>query len=149
MRNQSHAMAPDRIMLVRSSWPAVARQADGLTTRFYAILFEIDPSAARLFTGVDMAAQRTKLAQALAVVVHALDDLDRLLPPLAALGKRHAQYGVGHHHFDSVGAALVQSLGETLGDEFTPELQAAWTEAYGLVAAVMRRALLTCQTGTG
>jgi hemoglobin-like flavoprotein len=148
MRNQTHVIAPDKIMLVRASWPSVARQADQITSRFYTVLFEIDPSAGRLFAGVDMAAQRVKLAQALAVVVHALDDVDRLLAPLTHLGKRHAKYGVEYHHFDSVGQALIKSLAEALGDEFTPEVQTAWAEAYGVVAMVMRRAMLTCQTGT-
>lgn len=149
MRYQTRAMTLGRIMLVRASWPAVARQADDLTLRFYSILFDIDPSAARLFSGVDMQAQRKKLAQALAVVVHALDDLERLLPPLTALGKRHGNYGVEHHHFESVGVALIKALGEILRDDFTAELQAAWAEAYGVVAGVMRRAMVTLETGTG
>jgi hemoglobin-like flavoprotein len=127
---------------VRSSWPAVAADADALTIHFYARLFAIDDSAARLFAGIDMATQRKKLAQALAVVVKVLDDPDQLLPAVAALGKRHANYGVEHHHFDSVGEALVAALGAVLGDRFVPELQAAWTEAYTLVASVMRRALI-------
>jgi hemoglobin-like flavoprotein len=135
-------MTPDQILLVRSSWPAVAADADALTIHFYAHLFAIDDSAARLFAGIDMASQRKKLAQALAVVVKVLDDPDQLLPAVAALGKRHANYGVEHHHFDSVGEALVAALGAVLGDRFVPELQAAWTEAYTLVASVMRRALI-------
>ena len=112
-----------------------------LATTFYRHLFEIDPSAARLFAGVDMAAQRSKLARALGGVVHALDDPDRLLPVLAPLGKRHARYGVEHHHFDSVGAALLSALADTLGSAFTPEVRDAWATAYAIVAAVMRRAL--------
>jgi hemoglobin-like flavoprotein len=71
-----------------------------------------------------------------------LDDPDQLLPAVAALGKRHAHYGVEHHHFDSVGEALMAALGAILGERFLPELQAAWTEAYMLVASVMRRALI-------
>lgn len=132
---------------MRDSWAAAAANADALTTSFYANLFEIDPSAARLFAGVDMDAQRTKLAQALAVVVHALDDPDRLLPPLAALGKRHTRYGVEPHHFDSVGAALLRALASTLGSAFTADVHDAWARAYGLVAAVMRRALERTATG--
>jgi hemoglobin-like flavoprotein len=141
-------MPLDRIMLVRSSWPTVARRADDLTTTFYATLFEIDPSAARLFTGVDMVAQRRKLTQALGVVVHALDDLERLIPPLTHLGRRHTNYGVEHSHFDSVGVALIKALGQVLGEDFTAQVQAAWTEAYGVVSAVMRRAMLTTQAET-
>ena len=108
-------MTPEQILLVRASWPVVAAKSDGLATRFYEYLFEIDPGAARLFAHVDMAAQRVKLSQALTVVVDALDDPDRLLPAIGELGKRHARYGVEHRHFDSVGEALLRSIGDSLG----------------------------------
>jgi hemoglobin-like flavoprotein len=135
-------MNSQQVLLVRSSWPAVAANADMLTSRFYERLFEIDASAARLFAGVDMTTQRAKLAQALAVVVKSLDDPDRLLPAIAALGKRHAHYGVQSQHFDSVGEALLFALGHSLGDEFTSDVRGAWSDAYMLVASVMRRALI-------
>jgi hemoglobin-like flavoprotein len=135
-------MHPHQIHLVRSSWPTVAANVDNLTIHFYGHLFEIDDSAARLFAGIDMASQRKKLAEALAVVVKALDDPDQLLPAVAALGKRHANYGVEHHHFDTVGEALIGALAAILGAAFTPPVEAAWTAAYALVASVMRRALI-------
>lgn len=135
-------MTPEQILLVRASWPVVAAKADVLTTRFYAHLFEIDSSAARLFGHVDMAAQRLKLHQALTVVVYALDDPDRLLPAIGDLGKRHVKYGVEHHHFDSVGEALLRAIGDSLGDAFDRDVRQAWAEAYALVASVMRRALV-------
>ena len=134
-------MTPEQISFVRSSWTVIAENVDAVTTDFYARLFEIDNSAARLFAGVDMEGQRAKLAQSLAVIVKALDDFDRLLPPLAALAKRHLHYGVEPHHFDSVGEALLHSLAITLGSDFTPELRQAWADAYALVASVMQRAL--------
>jgi hemoglobin-like flavoprotein len=135
-------VTPDQISLVRASWPAIAANADALTTNFYTSLFEIDDSASRLFAGVDMAAQRTKLAQSLAVVVGAIDDPDRLLPALAALGRRHVTYGIEARHLDSVGHALLRAMSITLGDVFTAEMHHAWGEAYELIASVMRRALV-------
>lgn len=119
----------------------MAANADALTTRFYEHLFEIDESAATLFAGVDMTAQRTKLGQTLAVMIDALDDIDRLLPALAALGKRHTRYGIEPRHFDSVGDALLWALRDTLGSAFTPELHDAWSQVYKVVASVMLRAL--------
>ena len=135
-------MTPDQILLVRASWPTLAANSEALTTSFYAHLFELDDSAARLFAGVDMTAQRTKLAQALAAVIHALDNTDRLLPAIAALGKRHAHYGVESRHFDSVGEALLAALADVLGDAFTGDVRTAWADAYALIASVMRRALV-------
>jgi len=134
-------MTSDQILLVRTSWPAIAERADVLTRYFYEHLFAIDDNAARLFAHVDMGAQRVKLAQTLGVVVNALDDVDRLLPVVAALGKRHSHYGVEERHFDSVGEALLWAISDTLGPAFTPELHAAWTVAYALIASVMKRAL--------
>jgi len=142
-------MNSEQTLLVRSSWPAVAANADMLTVRFYERLFEIDDSAARLFAGIDMTTQRARLAQALAVVVKSLDDPDRLLPAIAALGKRHAHYGVESHHFDSVGQALLVALADSLGEEFNPDVRRAWTDAYALVASVMRRALIRASQPPG
>lgn len=135
-------MTPHQIDIVRTSWLAIAADLDTLTAKFYTFLFDIDASAARLFNGVDMAAQREKLALSLAVLVKALDDPDRLLPALAALGKRHVNYGVDHRHFHSVGEALLRAIAATLGDACTRDVHDAWTEAYALVSAVMRRALI-------
>jgi hemoglobin-like flavoprotein len=138
-------MTPDQILLVRASWSALAARADMLTITFYEKLFHIDPSAASLFTGVDMAAQRKKLAQALAVVVHAVDDPGTLIPALTAMGKRHASYGVEHRHFESVGAALISALADTLGTDFTTDVRDAWAQAYGAIADVMRGAMVRAQ----
>ena len=139
----------NQITLIRETWPVVAEKADALTATFYARLFEIDGAAAKLFAHVDMATQRKKLAQSLAVVVAALDDPDSLLPAISALGKRHTHYGVEHHHFDSVGEALLTALGTTLGASYTQEIHDAWAEAYALVAAVMKRALARAEAANG
>lgn len=138
-------MTSDQILLVRSSWAAIAERSDDLSGRFYDHLFAIDPNAARLFAHVDMNAQRQKLVRTLAIIVNALDDIDHLLPSLAALGKRHTNYGVEHRHFESVGEALLQAFADTLGAEFTPAMRIAWTEAYALIASVMKRALVRAE----
>jgi nitric oxide dioxygenase len=85
-------MTPEDIRLVRNSWQAVADYADALTLRFYERLFAIDANVAKLFEGVDMAAQRTKLTQSIAVVVKGMEKPGRLLPALTALGRRHATH---------------------------------------------------------
>jgi hemoglobin-like flavoprotein len=135
-------MTSDQVLLVRSTWPLIAERSDELSARFYDRLFAMDDSAARLFAGVDMTAQRAKLIHTLGFVVKVLDDVDCLLPAVAALGKRHAHYGVEHRHFDSVGDALLLAYADTLGPAFTPQLREAWAAAYAFIASVMRRALV-------
>ena len=134
-------MTREKILLVQASWSTVAANIDALTRQFYEHLFDIDNGATRLFAGVDMAAQREKLARSLAVVIASLDNLEQLVPHIAALGKRHVNYGIEQRHYDSVGDALLWALRDTLGSSFTTELHEAWAEAYTLVASVMQRAL--------
>lgn len=131
-------MTPEQIRLVRASWSEVVPIADTAARLFYGRLFEIEPDLRRLFQRTDMAAQRTKLMQTLSVAVAALDKMDTLGPALAAMGRRHDGYGVQDHHYDLVGAALLWTLEQGLGDGFTPSVRGAWTAAYTMLAAAMR-----------
>ena len=55
----------------------------------------------------------------------------------AKLARRHVAYGVRPEHYQPVGAALLWTLEQGLGDQFTEETRAAWTHAYGTLAEVM------------
>ena len=130
-------MTPTEVGLIRTSWVAVEPIADTAASLFYARLFELDPAIERLFRRTDMAAQRKNLMQTLTVVVKSLDRLDQLVPAVQALGRRHAGYGVREEHYATVGAALLWTLEQGLGEAFTPAVREAWTTAYGTLASVM------------
>ena len=66
-----------------------------------------------------------------------LDKGDQLVPVVQSLGVRHSGYGVEAGHYDTVGGALIKTLGQGLGDEFTDEVREAWVAAYGLLAQTM------------
>lgn len=132
-------MSPDTIPLVQQSWTQVAAIAPQAAALFYQNLFTADPSLKPLFKG-DMAAQGAKLMQMIGAAVGKLDDLGTLIPILQGLGKRHAGYGVQDAHYDAVGSALLQTLGQGLGAGFTPEVKAAWSEVYSVMAQVMKEA---------
>jgi methyl-accepting chemotaxis protein len=127
------------IQLVQSSWAEVAKIAPQAAELFYKNLFAADPSLQRLFKG-DMQAQGRKLMQMIGAAVGKLNDLDSLVPILQSLGRRHAGYGVKDAHYQVVGAALLKTLGQGLGDAFTPAVKAAWTEVYGVMSDVMMKA---------
>jgi hemoglobin-like flavoprotein len=133
-------MSPERQALVRQSWKQFEPAIRNAGTRFYERLFELDPEAQRLFAGTNMAEQEEKLMAMFAEIVRVLDQEDVLVTEVAALAHRHVDYGVKDADYESVGAALMWTLEEGLGDAFTPEVKSAWTEAYLLVASVMRRA---------
>lgn len=133
-------MTPDQKRLVRETWDQVTPIADSAAKLFYDRLFETDPSVRRLFRDTDMAAQRDKLVATLASVVQNLDYLEILVPTIEDLGRRHVGYGVTDAHYDSVGAALLWTLEQGLCVAWTPDVEAAWTAAYGTVSGIMRRA---------
>ena len=56
------------------------------------------------------------------------------------MGKRHVAYGVQDKDYDSVGAALLWTLGKGLGEDFTPETEAAWAKTYGILSTTMKDA---------
>jgi hemoglobin-like flavoprotein len=131
-------MTPETVRAIRSSWSMIAPMADVAAVCFYDNLFDLDPSLRPLFSKTDMATQHQKLVAALMAVVSSLDDLSTIVPTLRSLGQKHLQYGVTGAHYDTVAIALLRTLEQALGDEFTPEVKAAWTVAYALIAGVMQ-----------
>lgn len=132
-------MTPESKQLVRESWQKVEPVSEVAAALFYGRLFELDPRLRQLFRG-DMEEQGRKLMQTLTVVVRGLDRLDALLPAVEALGRRHAGYGVHDAHYETVAQALLWALERSVGESFTPAAADAWAQAYGVLAAVMKRA---------
>lgn len=133
-------MTPHQIKLVQNSFAQVAPIATIAADLFYGRLFEIAPMVRRMFPQ-DMTDQKKKLMTMLVMVVSGLTKLDALVPAVRALGKRHATYDVHEEHFAPVGAALLWTLEQGLGDDFTPEVKEAWATAYGVLSKVMIEAM--------
>lgn len=76
----------------------------------------------------------------LSTVVDGLENLGDLVPTIEDLGRRHVGYGTAPEHYDAVGAALLWTLEQGLGDGWTPQAKDAWTTAYTTLATVMKEA---------
>lgn len=129
-------MTPTEIRLVQGSFEAVRPIADKAAELFYGRLFEIAPEVKSLFSG-DMDEQGRKLMKTLAVAVAGLNDLDSLVPVVQKLGQGHVAYGVKPEHYNSVGAALLWTLEQGLGEAYTPEVDAAWKHTYQILSDTM------------
>lgn len=121
---------------VQTSWTEVERIAPAAAALFYENLFTADPSLRALFSG-DMTAQGEKLMQMIGAAVQKLAKPEALVHALEALGRRHGDYGVQPAHYDTVGAALLQTLSMGLGAQFTPAVAQAWADVYGVMAGTM------------
>ena len=132
-------MDQQTITLVQSTFKQVVPIADTAAGLFYNRLFELDPALRPLFKA-DISEQGKKLMQMIGVAVNSLNNLEAIVPAVQDLGKRHVDYAVKDAEYDTVGAALLWTLEQGLGDAFTDEVKAAWTEVYTLLATVMKDA---------
>ncbi|MEU7059423.1 globin domain-containing protein [Streptomyces sp. NPDC046197] len=124
---------------VRATLPAVGAAIGEITERFYARLFDARPELLRdLFNRGNQAAgtQKQALAGSIAAFATYLANnpdqrpdlmLERIAHKHASLGITPEQYPIVHEH-------LFAAIAEILGDAVTPEVAAAWTEVYWLMA---------------
>ena len=124
------------IRLVHDSLPMIRERLVPASTAFYENLFSVAPELRPLFR-VDLASQGLRFMSTLATIADVLGDPDELDAELDELAAAHARVGVRAAHFDPMGVALMVTLAETLGPEFTPRLQEAWHAAYDHFAAEM------------
>jgi hemoglobin-like flavoprotein len=124
------------VALLRSSFDLVVERQPQLTQRFYEILFSRYPQVQPLF-GRNGSGQAEMLQRALVAVVEHLEDADWLQQTLGAMGKKHVDYGVTTEMYGFVGASLLATLAEVAKEAWTPELEAAWTAAYGAISGLM------------
>jgi hemoglobin-like flavoprotein len=135
-------MTPAQKLLVQTTFTKVVPITDTAASLFYGRLFEIDPALRPLFKG-DLVEQGRKLIKMIGVAVNGLDRLEQIVPAVQQLGVRHMAYGVKDEHYVTVAVALLWTLEQGLGADFTPDVREAWTAAYTLLAETMKAAAAT------
>jgi hemoglobin-like flavoprotein len=136
-RGDRFIMNQNQIQLVQESFQQVKPIANVAADLFYNRLFELDPALRPLFTA-NLDEQKQKLMSTLAFAVAGLNRPEQILPIVRQLGQKHVGYGVQEQHYQTVGAALLWTLGQGLGDQFTPQVEEAWTAVYTLLAQTMQ-----------
>jgi|SRR5262245_52284154 len=129
-------LRPQDIALVRTTfdrtWPVASETAD----QFYRRLFETAPHLRPMFPD-DMRRQGARFMAKLAILVGSIDNPDKLAALGGALARQHVEYGVRAEHYPMVGAALLWALERALGEDWTPEVAAAWTGVYEMLSRCM------------
>jgi hemoglobin-like flavoprotein len=124
------------LQALETSFDLVAPRGDELMDEFYSRLFAAAPAVKPLFPK-DLKRQKVMLLGALVLLRKSLRDLDAIVPKLRELGARHVAYGAQPEHYPVVGSVLIASMAAIAGDAWTDEYEAAWAEAYGVVAVTM------------
>lgn len=125
------------VALLRSSFELVTSREPALIARFYDILFDRYPQARALFGRNSRAAQEKMLAGALVAVLDHIEDAEWFSSTLEGLGAKHVAYGVTEEMYGWVGECLLAAIAEAAGPHWSPELEAAWSGAYGAISGAM------------
>jgi hemoglobin-like flavoprotein len=125
------------VPLLRSSLETAVENEGIVTMRFYEILFSRYPQVEGLFGRNSRENQAKMLQESLVAVLEHVEDAEWLQSTLSSMGKKHLEYDVTEDMYPWVGECLVAALGEAVGDSWTDEHVAAWSEAYGVISGMM------------
>jgi len=123
-------------VLLETSLALVDTPDDGLTPRFYELLFERHPQVRPMFSE-DIGPQAKLLRSAIVSVVDHLDDPTWLIETLGELGSRQASWGVIARMYDAVTECMVAAMAEIGGSGWTEQMTDAWVEALDAVSGLM------------
>ena len=125
--------------LVRTTFARLAVMPEVAGALFYERLFAAKPSLRSLFKN-EMRIQGVKLMAMLAMIVYNLPEPGKILPAIHDLAVRHVEYGVKLADYDRLLEALLWTLEQALGEDFTPTVREAWTVCYDELAGEMKAA---------
>ncbi|KAK9287018.1 hypothetical protein L1049_015426 [Liquidambar formosana] len=152
-RLEVRAFSEEQEALVIKSWNSMKKNAGELGLKFFLRVFEIAPSAKKLFSFLRDSdvplEQNPKLKpHAMSVFVMTCESAVQLRKAgkvtvresnLKELGANHLKYGVAGEHFEVTKFALLETIKEAVPEMWSPEMKSAWGEAYDqLVAAIMK-----------
>ena len=121
---------------IDASVPVLKEHGLSITTRFYESMFKENPWLTNLFNMGNQAngSQQQSLASAVFAYAANYSNSDALAPVLNRIAHKHASVGLKPAHYPIVGRHLLKAIEDVLGSAATPELIAAWDEAYWLLA---------------
>ena len=123
------SLSKETVEIIQATAKPVAENAEAITTRMYAILFENYPETEALFKDASPD-QHKKLAAAVGAYTANIERLDVLGEALEKMAQSHVRTGVKPEHFPMVGVSLLSAVKDVLGDAATDEVLNAWKEAY-------------------
>lgn len=132
-------MLTDQTMdTIKSTIPLLESAGTAITDHFYQRLFTHNPELKNIFnmSNQQSGRQKTALFNAIAAYAKNIDNLPALKQAVERIANKHSSLNVQAAHYQVVGHHLIETLRELAADAFTPEVERAWTDAYGVLADV-------------
>lgn len=121
---------------IDASVPVLREHGLAITTVFYKNMLTAHPELNNLFNLGNQAngSQQQSLASAVFAYAVNIENAAALTPVNERIVHKHVSIGIKPSHYPIVGRYLLGAIKQVLGDAATPELIAAWDEAYWLLA---------------
>lgn len=131
-------LSQQHIDTVKSTIPLLVSVGPAITDYFYKRMFAHNPELQHVFnmTHQKTGRQPAALFDAIAAYATHIDNLEVLTNAVIRIAHKHTSFNIQPNQYDIVGHHLIETLRELAPDAFTPEVEEAWTAAYGQLADI-------------
>ena len=125
-------------MCIGESVERILADKDILGARFYEIFFTRHPDVKKHFEGVEIQRQAVLLTTALALIEHNWNKPSPVITQyLHYLGTKHHDRQISRELYVHWTNAMIETLSEFHGDDWSDKLEQQWREAIGTAAELM------------
>lgn len=135
----SQNLSAQTIALVKATVPALEAHGLDIVREMYSRMFQ-DPEIRSLFNQShhgDSGSQPRALTNAILAYANNIENLAALAPAVERIAQKHVGLQILPEHYPCVGKALLGAIETVLGGAATPEILAAWGEAYWFLAHIL------------
>ncbi|KAI1296409.1 globin-like protein [Xylaria venustula] len=125
--------------LVNETIPALRQHGEHISTVFYKSMLRDHPELNHYFNSVNMHTGRQPRALTALILAFASNivNISELTDKLERVAQKHASLVIRPEHYEIVAKYLIRAFSAVLGPAMTPEVNAAWTKAYWLMAKML------------
>jgi len=135
----SQSLSGETIALVKATVPALEAHGLDIVREMYSRMFQ-NAEIRDLFNQShhgDSGSQPRALTAAILAYASNIENLAALAPAVERIAQKHVGLQILPEHYPHVGEALLGAIKAVLGDAATPEILAAWGEAYWFLANIL------------
>ncbi len=129
-------MTPEQITRLYSSYGRIAPAADRIAADVYERWFGADVSAAQLIDG-DLETQGRKLMNTLGAALEQIDSPDDIEETFREFSAIHGAFGADGTAYPSFRSAVLETLRDTLGGDWSADVADAWRDFLDMAAEVV------------
>ena len=127
-----------QIDVVKSTIPLLQSAGTAITEHFYQRMFRHNPELQDIFNMSNQHSGRQAMALFSSIAAYAthIEEPSQLVALVERIANKHASLNIQPSQYAIVGSHLIETLRELAAESFTPEVEDAWTAAYGVLANI-------------